>query len=215
MKNKIEKGDILFFDTLSDSNCNQLKNFIFFLKNIDKSSKVQFSYLDEDGSLISNISLKDNLILEATTSLCDKKLQNKLDSFMDESNNFGLKKLYNSIENINLITKESTKETIKIVALIKALIKNCKYYLINLPEKHLSNDNLTNAIAAITHKAKKEDKIIFLSTENQEIWAEYSNKVVRKTPFEEFKIINIANESSEEASLSFFGNYFEDEKEVA
>ena len=63
IKNHLENGDIILFEKPEKGACTELKNFLQFLKFIRVKGPIKFSYVESEGQLVSNLSLKDNIFL--------------------------------------------------------------------------------------------------------------------------------------------------------
>ena len=175
----LAKGDILLFEVENQQhNQSQLKDFLHFLKFCGKRGSIKFSHLEESGTLIKGLTLKENILLDSGLEI--KRTVNLI-TFLEQRDRPALSRLARQVRNFNCYPSEADQETKKLTSLIKALINHNDYLFLERPSKFLSKENTTLFLDALFESMKSKDQTLLLTSENKDIWASHITRVVTRT----------------------------------
>jgi ABC-type multidrug transport system ATPase subunit len=165
-----------------------LNDFLAFLKFNRVLAPYKFSYVGNEGNLIQDLTLKQNLLLDYTSASLTEEKELHFKNFIKEKANTFLEALYTSIVNINDVPANATKEEIKIVCLMKALISEVPFIFLENPEQDLSPVNFKNFKEALKYQVKLQTQNVFITTFNSILWDDIITKVVTRNEDYSFKV---------------------------
>jgi ABC-type sugar transport system ATPase subunit len=196
-----DKGDIVYFshrEFLNNQALPCLSSFVNYMNLIYKKKTLNFSYASKDGSLIKNISLINNMLLEVETNPFVKIDENYLYNILIKKENDPLLLLYRRIKKPMSRPSSISKEVYKLTSLIRAIIKDSDILFLDSPEEHLSQKAIALLKNAIYVEAKRNKKIVFIKTDKQPIWYSIMNKTLIKNEMNKYFMQLIEIESKKE-----------------
>jgi len=188
-KNQINRSDILLFK--NDENRyghSQLKNFLSFLSSNGVKRPYKFAYIESEGPLISNMSLRENIHLDSVPLSLSNTKEMELKNLMDKIGNEDLLNLFSKIENLEVKVSDVSDQARKLAALIKGLIQEADFLFLETPEKHLSDDQLRLFVNALNHQVQKNGQMAFISSPAVLFWQGKVSKIITRGPKKEFLV---------------------------
>jgi uncharacterized membrane-anchored protein YhcB (DUF1043 family) len=140
----------------------QIKNFIHFLQYIGHKRPFLFSVTEENGQLIENLTLKENLFLEWGENKFHGTIHEGPLAILKKIGNPFLFDLYDLIPNWDSYPSQVDAEIKKMASLFKTLIQDCEYYFFDQPTKHLSEQGKAIFSRALKNQADLSSKLIFI-----------------------------------------------------
>jgi len=198
-KLKFKREDIALFhsSTRGDHNC-KLKNFLSFLKCSGIKKPIRFAYVHSEGPLLSNLSLKDNILLDSIPNSLSETKEFQLKSFLKNTGNNYLISLFNKLEFIEELPGHVDNQERKITALIKALLQESDFILLDSPEKYLSNINFKIFKNALLYLYYKNNKTILIATNEEKNWVDIASIIVKRDCDKKFYTTSIAKQPIKE-----------------
>ncbi len=189
--------DILLFP-VSEKNYTgcQLKTFLSFLIGQGAGPAPRFSFMDSEGSLLPKLTLKENIYLDSIPSSLTNSKEIQLQRFMQKTGNTHLINFYQSIPLLDELPTKVDDQTRKMAALVKTLLQDSDYLLLDHPEKYLSQKNLELLIRALEFYAASSNKMILLSSPAIDSWGPYVTKLVYRHPDKSFEIRPVVHTAS-------------------
>lgn len=195
-----KKVTLLPSDLILISSRNELPtsmtSFMAVLKSVKLAPPYNFSYVGEHGTLISNLSLEENILhqLECPDIYGKNHPLCKITTLLENHRNPYLINLFKKIEFPGLLARNAGKMQNKITTLCMAFMSNRPYLLLHNPEGWLgeSEQQLLNDI--INHE-RKLGTIILISSDNSERWSNIANKEITRNRDLSFCINNLANDN--------------------
>ena len=182
------KDIILFKQDQMWKQISTLKIFINFLKYSKQKKPFRFSFVDKEGLLLNNLTLRENILLDSIsnslTSSKESQLKNKLKSLDNEY----LNSLFLKLDFLDELPTKVDSQTCKIAALIKSMIQNTDYIFLNEPDHHLDSRKVKLLQRALLLHTKNNNQTIFISSGQQERWVKHATKIVTRGPLGEFII---------------------------
>lgn len=188
-KNQLNKSDILLFK--NDENRyghSQLKKFLSFLSSNGVKRPYKFAYIESEGPLISNMSLRDNIHLDSVPLSLSNTKEMELKYLLDKIGNDDLLNLFAKIENLEVKVSEVSHQVRKLAALIKGLIQEADYLFLEMPEKHLSDNQLRLFVNALNHQVQNNGQMVFISSPAVLFWQGKVSKIITRGPKKEFLV---------------------------
>jgi ABC-type multidrug transport system ATPase subunit len=192
MTKLIEKSDILLFNNVKSSDFeepNGLKKFTNLIKFTTKKKTFKFSFSNGSGSLHKNITIRENLDLEAipTSISLNDKLQTK--EIIANISNPHLQKMISRICPLERLPAQLNPEEFKLASLVKGILSQTDYLFLDSPDRSLSATNLELVKKCLQYEANNRQRIIIISPINESHWIDIANKVITKSGFS-YEIIN-------------------------
>ncbi len=182
MSVKLQARDfIYFYDKSFQKESSNLKLFIKFLKLSGQKVPLKFNYTGHDSSLLSKITIEDNIILSVGNNISDIKRPGYLDEHIKRINNPFLVILYNELKSscdLNMMPNQVSFSTHKKAALIKTLLQTGKFLIIEDPEIHINEYIIKTFQKALQFEVNNKDKIVLLKTKELASWSEYITKYI-------------------------------------
>lgn len=179
----ISKKDILYFELSSQDFSgyqNHLRFFLNFLNFSTKSLNHSFAYISKHGSLISSLSIKENIFLESFPVNLTSSKESQLFDFLNKTGNDSLISLFNKIPYNQEDIKSLSETDIKRITIIKEVLRSTKYLILEEPEFNLDYDSIFLLNKILKHEALFNNKIIIMSTRDVNQWSNLFNKKITK-----------------------------------
>lgn len=176
------RSHIYYFQNLDDAQRPQLKNIINFLKWKTLKQIIKFDHIAEDGSLIEELSLHDNLTLESKDFCRYRKIPKNLSKILKENIGESIIPLMDEIPSWNSLTKDLTLKQKKIASILKSLNLASPFIILEKPEKHLDEQSIENLKIVLNDIIQtKNCEIIISNTHEFGIWSDlFTKKVTHK-----------------------------------
>ncbi len=186
-KNQINKSDILLFKNEENRyGHSQLKNFLSFLSSNGVKRPYRFAYIESEGPLISNMSLRENIHLDSVPLSLSNTKEMELKNLLSKIGNDDLLNLFAKIDDLEKKVSEVSDQTRKLAALIKGLIQEADFLFLESPEKHLSDDHLRLFVNALNYQVLHNGQMVFISSPATLFWQGKVNKIITRGPKKEF-----------------------------
>ncbi len=169
-----KKQIYLFHENKGAYKSNSLRKCISFLKTQNPSYITQFSYSSHDCTFHQSVTVENNI-------LTDNGLEN-----LNQSNNDFLRKLIKRIYPLSRFIHQLNSEEKKIASLCRAIISQSPYLLLESPEENLSLSNLEVLKDALVHEFIKNQKSIFITSLQEEIWEDLFTQKLQQNDSGEF-----------------------------
>lgn len=178
-KVQIQKRDILLFKYPDKkAPTSHLKNFIHFLVQQGISRPICFSHVEADGSLLGNLSLKENIHLDLTQET-SRERNFCLEKFLDETKNKYLIDFFKKIILLEELPSRVDEQTCKMTVLFKSLIRPSDYLFLESPEKHLSSKNWNLFLKAMEYQRWHFGFTVLVYSSQHKEWEKLANKEVQ------------------------------------
>lgn len=191
----VNKPQIYFFP-LEEKNipfC-QLKLLTNFIKFNYKNSVFKFSYIDSEGSLLGDLTLKENIKLSSDHTDIDDFTCLEMEQILENFENYYLTQLYKKIETAG-DSSVVKKESIKIASLVKSFFRSGPYYLYHSPEKYLSIDNLNLFKKALEIQLLTTECTILIASDKKEYWQNFATHMVKRSHNKKFQVLPIIKDA--------------------
>lgn len=179
----LTKSDILLFNRIKDVSYeepNGLKKFLNLVKYHTKKSNFKFSFSNGNGSLHHNITVRENLDLEAIPTSISLNTKLKTKDIIANIENEYLQKLISRICPLERTPGQLNQEELKLASIIKGVIAQTDFIFLDSPGKGLSQTNLSLVKKCLTYEAKVNSRIIIISAQDQSKWIDVANKLITK-----------------------------------
>ncbi len=171
---------ILFEEANHQSGC--LKQFLHFISLNKIRSKNQgppsFSFVDEQGSLIGGLTLRENIALDSIPSTVSSTRTFTLEDHLRRLKNPHLLELYQSILLVDEKPTQVDSKTRKISALVKGLLQQADYLFLENPEKYLDDKTFKIFQKAIKYQLNERGQTLLLTTQNASLWQTVMTKSI-------------------------------------
>lgn len=157
-----------------------LKQFLTFLKMQRIRGPIRFAFIDENGPLIPNLSLRDNISLDSIPSTVSSTKEFTLEDYLERLGNESLGKLYRNIKLVEDLPAQVDSQTNKIAALIKGLLQQGDYLFLENPERFLDKGNLKLFTQALLTQLAAEGITLLLKSDSPHLWQPYITKTVKQ-----------------------------------
>jgi ABC-type lipoprotein export system ATPase subunit len=186
--NSLNNTEIYLVDQTNSGNSNNLKLFTNIVKYFQKKRNVDFSYANGPSTLHHQITMRENLDLDAlpTSISLNDKLKTK--EIISSISNIHLKKLITRICPLERYPSQLTDEELKLTSIVKAILSKTQFILLDLPEKHLSQSNINLLKKCLLFETGKRDRTVLMTTENENHWIDIINKVIKQTVQKKFQV---------------------------
>jgi len=191
-KNSIHKKDVFLYRPPAHKNylC-QLKDFIHFLHIHGVPRPFKFSYVEAFGPLLTNLTLKDNILLESIQNSLSETKEIQLSKVLNQTKNGHLMKFFQELEAKNFLNKtpmEVSPRIRKIAALVKGLLQESDFLFFDIPEAYLTPADLDLFISALKFQIKYLDQVALITSPNEQQWFKHITKLITRGPAQEFVI---------------------------
>ena len=189
-KYSIKKEGIILFKIFRKNNehC-QLKDFINFLNFIGEKKPLKFSYVDIDANLLGNLTLKENIFLESIPNSLANTKEFQLQEFLEKKDNRHLAKLFDKVDNIDLLPNQVSVEVRKLTVIVKGFLQDMDYLFFESPERHLSSDNLKTFIRALRYHVRSQSKTALVCSSLEKLWLPFCSSLITYNQKKEFQLL--------------------------
>ncbi|GEM_PF-5817984 len=179
-------GDALLFEVKNQKhNQSQLKDFIHFIKYCGRRGPIRFKHIEEKAELMSNLTLKENLLLD----LGIRDNTNKsISELLHKADHHALAKLMECIDDENTYPAKASTQDKKIISIIKILFHKCDYLFLEKPEKYLDESIQSIFFDALDASKEKFNQTILVTSEQRNLWNSHINKIICKGPNGHFRL---------------------------
>ena len=192
----VNKPQIYFFPLEEkDTSFCQLKLLTNFIRYNYKSSVFKFSYIDSEGSLLGDLSLKENIKLSSDHTDIDDFTSLEMEQILENFENYYLTQLFNQIETAG-DSSVVKKESIKIASLVKSFFRSGPYYIYHSPEKYLSEENLNLFKKALEIQLLTSEYTILIASDKKENWQNFATHMVKRNHNKKFQVLPIIKDAS-------------------
>lgn len=178
MSVEFEQNDILLFKFEQASKGCRLKHFLHFLNSQGTRRPIRFAYIEAEGPLITNLSLRENIYLDSIPNSLSETKDFQMRSFLQRSSNHHLIDFYNRIPLLDELPGDVDSQTRKMAALFKGLLQSADYLFLESPERYLDDESLKVFTNALRFQAASRSQTVLLDSTNPQLWSPYANKVV-------------------------------------
>lgn len=182
-KYQFDRNSDIFLFSQSEKNdviSSSLNEFLAFLKFNRVSIPYKFTFVSAKDSLIPDLTLKQNLLLDYTIASLTEEKEVHFKNFLKNKANVYLEALYGMIININDVPANATAEEIKIICLMKAIITEAPFIFLESPEKDLTFEAFKLFQKALQYQLKNQIQAVFITTSNESIWNHLITKKVNR-----------------------------------
>lgn len=178
MSGEFDKNDILLFKFAAPSKGCRLKHFLHFLNVQGTRRPIRFAYIEAEGPLISNLSLRENIYLDSIPNSLSETKDFQMRSFLQRSSNHHLIDFYNRIPLLDELPGAVDAQTRKMAALFKGLLQSADYLFLESPERYLDDETLAVFTNALRFQTASRSQTVLLDSQNPQFWTPLANKVV-------------------------------------
>ena len=179
---------------------NHLSAFLKVTESLRQEKK--FVYVPGDHNLISNLSLKENLLLEGCPGRLRQNRQEDwvyIRNLMEEEK---LGKLVASLSDWEKLPHACQDRTNKMLCLIKALVAKPELLFLDYPEKHLGPEEIKEVCHALQHLIETRKTQIYFATKTPFAWRSLLKFSVQKNGRTGWQTQALGHEQSDELTLS-------------
>ena len=180
LKNTLLNHIFLFEQASELAPQNALKEFIYFLKFKGVKGIIDFSYSNGKGSLHQNLTIKENLILDAVPTSLIKDGENNLKEFLGQLNNSYVVLLIEKLGPLGQNVSQLDVEKVKLASIIKALLSPSEYVFLIAPEEDQSLETVQIVKDAIGHELTRNHRKFLIRPHTSETWMDISTHLVNK-----------------------------------
>lgn len=184
--NKIQRSDILFFDSKHYTGMTELKVFLHFLNAMNVQRPFRFSFVESQALMLPHLTLRQNILLDSMPSSFHDKSGNQLENLIAQKSNPFILEIYKTLDFLDAKPAEVDQEHLKLTGLLKGLINESEYLLLSQPEKFLGEEKLKMVIKAINLECHAQKRIAFISSHTGNTWLPHITKQVIKNDKSEF-----------------------------
>lgn len=173
-----DQNDILLFRFDESKRGCKLKHFLHFLNSQGARRPLRFAYIESEGPLISNLSLRENIYLDSIPNSLSETKDFQMRSFLQRSSNHHLIEFYNRIPLLDEMPGAVDSQTRKMAALFKGLLQSADYLFLESPERYLDDASLEIFTNALRFQVAGRGQTVLIESDNPQLWTPYANKMV-------------------------------------
>ncbi len=170
--------DILLFNFEHKTRGCRLKHFLHFLNSQGTRRPIRFAYIEAEGPLIGNLSLRENIYLDSIPNSLSETKDFQMRSFLQRSSNQHLIDFYNRIPLLDELPGKVDAQTRKMAALFKGLLQSADFLFLESPERYLDNESLEVFTNALRFQTAGREQTVLIDSENPQFWLPHANKTV-------------------------------------
>lgn len=178
MAGTFDQNDILLFHFENSGKSCRLKHFLHFLNSQGARRPLRFAYIEAEGPLIGNLSLRENIYLDSIPNSLSETKDFQMRSFLQRSSNHHLIEFYNRIPLLDELPGAVDAQTRKMAALFKGLLQSADFLFLESPERYLDDETLAVFTSALRFQAAGRAQTVLIDSENPQFWTPYANKAV-------------------------------------
>ena len=173
------KNHIYLFENNDDKGRPQLKNIINFLKWKTLKQIVKFDHVSENGNLIKELSIHDNLTLESKEFCRYRKIPKDLNKTLLKNIGESISPLLDEFPNWDTPIDQLNCQQKKLISIIKCLNLAHPFVILENPEQHLKESIIENLKVVFNEVIQnKASELIFTNTSEFGIWSDLFTKKV-------------------------------------
>lgn len=190
----------------------KVNEFVAFLKYYQIPSPYKFTTISGELNLISDLSLKENILLNFNSDSLTSSKNHQFDEILLSIKNPYIAPLLQYFHEGDLKPHEASKEAIKCAQLLRALLSDSHFIFMESPEKDLSYQLFSIFLKALKHHCKDKVVNVFISSPNPELWLNEAHYVIKRNDKFQFVVekarikdlmLPFESRSSEFESLNF------------
>lgn len=184
-----------------------LRDFVNFLLGQGVPRPLSFAHIEADGNLMSTLTLRENIELELATRSPRSRGKNgdvpfDLKGYVEKSGNIHLVKLFKKIPNLDELPSDVDKQTGKLVALVRGLVRKADYLFIDMPERHLSEANTKLFAAALDYRCSTLGTTALVCNSKESLWVPYSKKIIYMDKNRKVRVSDIKSQRFQQRPLT-------------
>lgn len=165
-------------ETMSFSKLNE---FLSFLKFHKVNTPYKFSFVSASAGLIPEMTLNQNILMDFSPDSLTESKEVQFQDFLTEQSNRSLEKLYHKISLPHKFPAQSDAQMKKISSLIKSLLSEGQFILLEEPEVDLEPETLELFISALKEHIKDRQMNVFIYSKNLSMWMPHCQKTVERS----------------------------------
>jgi hypothetical protein len=177
-------------DTIAPLEASFLNEFIAYLKFCKVPPPHQFSYVSENGNLLPELTLMQNILLDYSSPSLTEEKEVHLKKLFKSRSNFYLESLYGLITNLNELAMHATHEEIKLATIIRAMISDKPFLFFEMPETYLSENTFRLFVNALKIQSESLGQKIFLKSNREQNLSLLVTKIVTRNMYHSFDTKN-------------------------
>jgi ABC-type multidrug transport system ATPase subunit len=173
------KAHIYLFQNSDNPNDPQLKNVINFLKWKTLKQIVKFDHVSENGNLIEELSIHDNLTLESREFCRYRKIPKDINKTLIQNIGESISPILKEFPNWDTPINQLNQKQRKLASIIKSLNLSHPFVILENPEKHLDEALIENLKVVFNEIIQDNaNELIFSNTSEIGIWSDLFTKKV-------------------------------------
>lgn len=185
----------------------KLNEFLSFLKFNKVSLPYKFSFVSSIASLIPEMTLIENILIDFTANSLTESKQYQFQEFLKHQSNRHLESLYNTLILPNEFPAQSDAQMNKVSSLIKSLLFEGQFIFLEEPEADLDPETLSLFISALKCHIQDRPVNVFIFSRNFPLWMPHAHLLVERGNDYSFKVSVIERLSNwEEERAAFFAS---------
>lgn len=207
------KAHIYIFQNSDSPNHPQLKNVINFLKWKTLKQIVKFDHVSENGNLIEELSVHDNLTLESKEFCRYRRIPKDLNKTLVQNIGESILPLLDEFPNWDTPIHQLNSQQRKLASIIKSLNLAHPFVILEKPEKHLS-ESVVESLKVVFNEVTqdKASELIFSNTNELGIWSDLFTK---KVTYAKNKLFVIDDFKAPYLNNEELSNYDQDDDKLA
>lgn len=155
--------------------------FMGIMKSLKMAPPYRFSFISENGPLLSNLSLNQNILHASDPTVCcqGKKLDERVATLISESQNQHVKTFYQKIDFPGLLARNASATQQKYTAICSAILSNRLVLLLDIPEAWLTDEEV-ELLDQLIMREKELGKIILLTSPHTERWWQSATHLITR-----------------------------------
>lgn len=188
IKSIAPKQIFLFDDSYTENRFNNsLKEFIYYLRFNNIKGVIDFTYASHSDSIHPQLSIKDNFLLDSVPTSLIKEKEDNLQYNIDMLDNEVLVELIASLQPLDRISQELTREEIKVASIVKALLAKTRYIFLEEPDSDLSLSMLKKVKECLKHEVIDNGRVVFLKAGNNDAWLDIATDIITRNKSREYE----------------------------
>lgn len=170
----------LFLDNQTLEAPSKLNEFIAFLKSNKATFPYKFSFVGQNPTLISDLSINQNILIDFNADSLTESKDGQFNEYLKEIDNFYLNELYARLDIPSEMPDMANSQIRKLTSLIKSLLKDGDFIFLESPEDHLSTECLEIFVCALKKQIVSKKQNVFIYSKNVDFWQGHANRIVTR-----------------------------------
>lgn len=184
-----------------------LRMALQFIKQHHSQRPLGVSFCDAQVTLFQDLSLKENIFIDALPIDFSKNKDRILKKTLTENVNIHLEELYQKISPSHLKPAQVPLQIQKLAGLVRALLRPGPFFIFDRPEKYLASDQFATFQKALWEQLKVSACTALVFSDNKDAWDHLAPKDVSYSSSEgKFKIEHPLQEIDDTQHKSFVNN---------